>query len=88
MPYLQIVVQGLVSSILGNVQGKFGSVCAAEKEQSLEVTHLTFISPPTEKNAFGIEIHYSIAEEIFAGSLIVCIGDQGSSKFRKINSMK
>lgn len=81
-------MQGLVRPILGNVQGKFGRVCAAEKEQSLDVTYLSFIGLTTEKDACVRERFYTSAGETFAGYLIVCIENQGSAQLRGINSMK
>lgn len=71
-------MKGLVSPSLGNAQGTFGRVCAAEKDQSLEIIHLSFISP-TKKSAFVRERDHIIAEETFAGYLIVYIGNQGAA---------
>lgn len=75
------VMQGLVSLILRNAQGTFRRVCAAEKEKTLEITHF-----PPEKGVFVRD--HPIAEETFAGYLLVCTRDQRSAQFRKINVIK
>lgn len=74
-------MQGLVSPILRNTRETFGRVFAAEKEKTLEVTHFA-----PEKGVFVRD--HTIAEETFAGYLLVCTRDQGSAQFRKINVIK